>query len=88
VPLTDRESIVLRYLASGSFEPKNIQSGRYLGWPTHIRVEALPVAPFAFSIPLFVFLFATMYFLIEGTTSNAFLSRMTRLEASFHRRRR
>jgi hypothetical protein len=27
---------------------------------------------FAFSIPLFVFLFAAVYFLMDGTTSNAF----------------
>jgi hypothetical protein len=37
-----------------------------------VQVEALPAATFAFSIPLFVFLFAAMYVLMDGTTSNAF----------------
>jgi hypothetical protein len=35
-------------------------------------VEALPVCGSAFWIPLFVFLFAAVYFLMDGTTSNAF----------------
>ena len=37
----------------------------------------------AFSIPLFVLLFATAYFLMEQASSNAFSASMTRLDALY-----